>query len=183
MTPFFRLALGALALAAWIGPAAAQEQAGSAQRTRPDAIPEIIEVVPGVMGGMAGVPMAMMRPLAHLEGTLAFLKTELAITAAQAPQWDAFAAALRAAAHTLREQAASAGPGIGMGAGMGMGAPMTGRAALTWPDRLAYTERILAARLDAVRALQDPVKALYAALSEAQKHKADALMVFPMRMF
>jgi hypothetical protein len=112
-----------------------------------------------------------MRPLAHLEGTLAFLKAEIGITEAQTPQWDAFANALRTAAHELQDQA---GPQLGKGMADG-GKP-------SWPDRLARTERVLSARLEAVRSLKGPVSALYAALSDAQKRKADDLMVFPMRM-
>lgn len=38
----------------------------------------------------------MMNPSQHVEGRLAFLKTELKITYTQAPQWNAYADAVRA---------------------------------------------------------------------------------------
>src|SRR5262245_45184860 len=43
----------------------------------------------------------MMNPSQHVEGRLAFLKTELKITDAQAPQWNAYADALRANAQRM----------------------------------------------------------------------------------
>jgi hypothetical protein len=45
--------------------------------------------------------MPMMDPSQHLEGRLAFLKTELKITEAQTPQWTAYADALRANAKRM----------------------------------------------------------------------------------
>ena len=43
-------------------------------------------------------PMMMGGPAKHLEGRIAFLRTELGITDAQMPLFNAFAEALRAAA-------------------------------------------------------------------------------------
>jgi hypothetical protein len=54
----------------------------------------------GAMGGMPimgmmGMMMAMMEMSGHIEGRIAFLKTELKITETQMPQWNAFVEALR----------------------------------------------------------------------------------------
>src|SRR5579885_1399391 len=66
---------------------------------------------PGMMGeGMGGGMMSMMGGMmagnpgmmaGHVEGRLAFLKTELKITEAQAPQWTKFADAMRATADSM----------------------------------------------------------------------------------
>lgn len=53
-----------------------------------------------MMGHCAMMPMMGMGD--HIEGRLAFLKTELRITDAQLPQWNAFADALRAHATQMR---------------------------------------------------------------------------------
>jgi Spy/CpxP family protein refolding chaperone len=45
-----------------------------------------------------------------------------------------------------------------------------------WPDRLAHMERMLSARLDAVKAMEEPVRALYAVLSPEQQKKANELI-------
>lgn len=116
--------------------------------------------------GMAGMPMmgAMAR---HVEGRLAFLKTELKITDAQLPLWNAVADAIRADAK-------------GMGAmsdGM-MGASQ----ATTLPDKLALREKIMTAHLEALRRLKAAVDPLYAALSDEQKKTADELVMGPMGM-
>ncbi|HTR16953.1 MAG TPA: Spy/CpxP family protein refolding chaperone [Acetobacteraceae bacterium] len=104
-------------------------------------------------------------PLEHVEGHIAFLKAELGITDAQLPQWNAFADALRtqsAAALKRREEM------------MKTGMPATP------PDRLARMEQMMSARLDALKAIEGPVRALYTALSPEQQKKADELMCRPM---
>jgi hypothetical protein len=63
----------------------------------------------GAMPGMGGMPMMMgqggMRGMAmmaeHIEGRVAFLKTELKITDAQLPLWNAVADAMRANAKSM----------------------------------------------------------------------------------
>jgi LTXXQ motif family protein len=110
--------------------------------------------------GEMGSQMGMMRP-DHIEGRIAFLKAELDITDAQQPQWNAFADAMRAQAgkmRTMHEQM------------MQRGMPET------WPDRLAHMERMLSVRLDAVQAMEEPVRALYAVLSPEQQKKANELI-------
>jgi hypothetical protein len=132
------------------------------------------------MGGGMGQMMPMMRQMmaqrgmpeacglaaaSHVEGRIAFLKTELAITDAQLPQWNAFADALRANARAVPDQhQAMMGNG---GAG-------------NLPDRLARLEKTLAARLEAAKAIEGPAKGLYGVLTEEQRKQADELMAGPM---
>jgi hypothetical protein len=118
-----------------------------------------------LQGGMRS-SMGMM-PFDHIEGRIAFLKAELAITDEQEPQWNAFANALRTEAKTLQDQHM----------------PMMNQGGSTsWPDRLALHERLLADRLAVLKALEAPVKSLYAVLSEQQRQKADELMGGPVGM-
>jgi len=103
----------------------------------------------------------------HIEGRLAFLKTELKITDAQLPLWNAFAQAMRdnatamqAVPHTL----------------------MRKNNAATLPDKLAARETMLAARPETVRKLKAATDPLYMALDTDQKKTADELMLGPMGM-
>lgn len=101
----------------------------------------------------------------HVEGRIAFLKTELKITDAQQPLWNAVADAIRANAKAT--------------SGMPNGMPMMGSAA-TLPDKLATHERMMTIHLDALRKLKAAVEPLYAALNTDQKKAADELMIGPM---
>jgi hypothetical protein len=59
----------------------------------------------GMMGQQGGMGMGMGMggmPFEHVEGRIAFLKAELKITDAQAPQWNAFAETLRSNAMSHR---------------------------------------------------------------------------------
>src|SRR6516162_4960513 len=116
--------------------------------------------------GMSGMPM-MAAMAGHVEGRLAFLKTELKITDAQLPLWNALADAIRANAK-------------GMGA-MAEGM-MGGTQGATLPDKLATREKMLTARLEALRKLKAAVDPLYASLSDEQKKTADELIMGPMGM-
>jgi len=139
---------------------------------------------PGMPGGMAGggdMPMmgmmrmmmgregmAMMSGMArHVEGRLAFLKTELKITDAQLPLWNAVADAMRANAKTMGDMA---------------GGMMGGSQTTILPDKLAMREKMMAAHLEALRKFKAAVDPLYAALSEEQKKTADELLAGPMGM-
>ncbi len=104
----------------------------------------------------------------HVEGRLAFIKTELKITDAQLAVWNKFADAVRDNAKTM---------GQAMQTGM-TGASQSG----TLPDKLALREKIMAAHLEALRNLTVAVNPLYAALSPEQKKTADELMPGPMGM-
>lgn len=114
----------------------------------------------GMMGdsGMSGMMpmmgmMRMMQGPAHVEGRIAFLKTELKITDAQSKPFADFAAALRQAAVGMR------GNHMGM---MGMS-----NSAL--PQHLEHMEKQLSARLDALRTIKAALTPLYAVLSEEQR--------------
>jgi LTXXQ motif family protein len=120
----------------------------------------------------AGMPMMMgqngMAMMAkHIEGRLAFLKTELKITDAQLPLWNAFA-------HIMRDNAAAmqATPHAMMGMSK----------AATLPDKLAERETMLTLHIEAVRKLKAAADPLYAALNADQKKTADEIMLSPMGM-
>lgn len=105
------------------------------------------------------------RPLPgrHIEGRLAFLRTELKITDAQAPLWDKVAASLRGRA--AKRDAAIA-------------AFRQARSDGTRPDLLTQMDdRIRAgeARIESDRAFLAAFRPLYAALSDDQKTTAEEL--------
>lgn len=108
--------------------------------------------------------MGMMR-FDHIEGRIAFLKAEIGITEAQQQQWTAFADALRAQAGKTQGR---------------HGRMMQGGLPAAWPDRLVLEAQALSARLDAVKAIEGPAQALYAALSPDQQKKANELLSHPM---
>jgi len=136
---------------------------------------------PGMPGGMAGggdMPMmrmmmgrdgmSMMGAMArHVEGRLAFLKTELKLTDTQLPLWNAVADAMRANAKSMGDMA---------------GGMMGGSQTATLPDKLAMREKMMTAHLEALRRFKAAVDPLYAALSDEQKKTADELMIGPMGM-
>lgn len=105
-----------------------------------------------------GGRMGQMMSPEHVEGRIAFLRTELKVTPAQEPLWEAVAEALResagAAEHMMRQ----------------------GAAVQTLPSVLERRERTLSARLEATRRLKAAVEPFYAALDETQKATADKLM-------
>jgi hypothetical protein len=117
-------------------------------------------------GGMMGGGMMGDMPLKHVEGRLAFLKTELKITSAQEPQWARFAHVVRSTA----KNAETAKPPMMQG----------GMKPSTAPDRLGQYEKTLAVRLETVRVLKTAVDPLYASFSDEQKKLADELLMSPM---
>jgi len=100
-------------------------------------------------------------PTRHIEGRIAFLKAELAITDAQLPQWNAFADTLRARAKSMQETMAKL-----MKDGMPTSAPARGQVMV----------QIMTARLDSLKAMVAASDALYAVLSDDQKKVADTLL-------
>jgi hypothetical protein len=113
--------------------------------------------------GMGGISMMA----GHIEGWVAFLKTELKITDAQLPLWNAVADAIRANTKTVG----------GMAEGM-IGGMQTG----TLPEKLAAREKLITAHLEALRKFKAAVDPLYAALGDEQKKTADELLIGPMGM-
>jgi hypothetical protein len=120
------------------------------------------------MMGMMSMMGAGMRPGAeHIEGRLAFLKTELKITDAQAPQWNVFADAVRANAKAMADTHQQV---------MSQGSPKT------LPERLALEQKAMTAHLNALNTTTGALDKLYDALSAEQKKAADEIIVGPMGM-
>lgn len=111
-------------------------------------------------GGMAGFGPR------HIEGQIAFFKAELAITDAQAPQWNAFADALRSQAARMRQGATPATPSTA--------APPTGT--ISAPEQIEQRIAMLANRSEAMQAVLAGMKPLYAVLTDDQKKTADTLL-------
>ena len=114
-------------------------------------------------GGMMpmGMGMAGGRPFQHIEGQIAFYKTELKITDAQEPLWNAFADALRGNAARLQQAAAKA---------------REAKEAVAVPEQMDRRIAMLTVLLDAMQSMEAAAKPLYAALSDDQKKVADELM-------
>jgi hypothetical protein len=109
------------------------------------------------MGGMATID--------RVEGRIAFLRTELKITDAQANTWNAFADALRANAKKLGELRASM-----------MGKPGEAQQPPTMADRLDRQEQWPLARLEGTRAMKAAFTKLNEALSDEQKKTANDIL-------
>ena len=165
-------------LAGLLAPAALAQQRPGAEH-HPGDIPGQGAAMPSIGGmpmmgmmrmmmGRDGMGMPMMAAMTgHVEGRLAFLKTELKITEAQLPLWNTYAEAVRNNAKAMSD----------------MHSGMTGMSqSAKLPDKLAMEEKMMAAHLEALRKMKTAVDPLYAALSDEQKKTADELMSGPMGM-
>jgi LTXXQ motif family protein len=124
------------------------------------------------MMGMMGPGMSGMETIDHVEGRIAFLRTELKITDAQTNVWNAFAEALRANAKKLGDVRTSM-----------MSQPSNGQQQIpTMVDRLASQEQWLLARLEGTRTIKAAFTDLYRALSDDQKKTANELLAPHMGM-
>jgi hypothetical protein len=119
----------------------------------------------GGMMSMKGNMDGMMAPR-YVEGRIAFLKTELKITADQEPLWQAFAEAIRNESRTMADMSKQM---------PGMMAPSS------LPERLERHESMLHAHLDHLRQIRTALQPLYQALDEDQRRTADEL-IMPMAM-
>jgi hypothetical protein len=119
----------------------------------------------GMMGMMGGGP-ASMAMIDRVEGRIAFLRTELKISDAQASPWNAFADALRTNAKKLGEVRTSMMSH--------MGAAQQQPPALT--ERLNLQEQWLIARLEGTRAIKSAFTNLYTVLTEDQRKTASELL-------
>jgi hypothetical protein len=119
------------------------------------------------MMGMMQMMMGQNGMAGHVEGRIAFLKTELKITDAQQPFWNDVADVIRANGKAMF--------------GMSNGMPMM-RSATTLPDKLAMHEKMMAAHLEGLRKFKAAVDPLYAAFNADQKKTADELMIGPVGM-
>jgi hypothetical protein len=103
----------------------------------------------------------------HIEGRLAFLKTELKITQAQLPLWDAFAAAARANAAQENELIALEN------------SAMNTDNTPSLPQQLEAHEKHLATHLKMLKRITAALLPLYASFSDEQKKTAEALVNGP----
>lgn len=103
----------------------------------------------------------------HMEGTLAFLKAELKISAPQSAAWDAFAVAF-----------ASARPDShgGKKHKEGKHGESKDNDAGSLTDRMAHHEHMMEMHLSQMKKLHATIGALYATLGEHEKHLADELI-------
>lgn len=127
---------------------------------------------PGMMGMMMGPRGGAMGPdsLRHFEridAHLAYVRAVLRVTDAQAPQWNAFADAARAAAERLRQAYAQA--------------IQAAQQPTTAPAQLERRIALLSAQVEAMRAFATSAEPLYAALSDEQKRTADDLLAEHLR--
>ena len=115
------------------------------------------------MGKMmrGGQMMPGMMQSDHIEGRIAYMKAELAITDAQLPQWNALAGVMRANAKGMAKM---------MQTGMPTTAPARGDAMV----------QMMSMHVDGMKAMLIPGKALYAVLTDAQKKLADEMTSGPM---
>ena len=128
----------------------------------------------GMMGMMGQGGMTDMMGMAdHVEGRIAFLKTELKITDAQTPQWTAFADVLRANARRMSEMRNTMMQGEMMG---------RGGASTRAPDRLDQMEKMMPTMVESLKATKAALAPLYAVLTDDQKKIADQLIHGPMGM-
>jgi hypothetical protein len=109
-------------------------------------------------GGMGG-----METIDRVEGRIAFLRTELKITDAQGPAWNAFADSLRANAKTLGDLRTSM-------------MSQAGSRSETLVDRLTWQEKWLSARLEGTRAMKSALANLVSSFSDEQNKMADELL-------
>jgi hypothetical protein len=113
----------------------------------------------GVMGMMA---QHMAQHAQHIEGWIAFLRTELKITDAQMPQWNAFADVLRTMARKMQEAMPSM--------------MRQGDTPATLPQRLEQHEKMMAAMVEHLHSIRTALEPLYASFSAEQKKAADSLV-------
>jgi hypothetical protein len=127
-------------------------------------MPAMMEMMRRMMamseGPDAGNP-AGMALFSHIEGQLAYYKTELGITDAQLPQWNAFADAARAAAKTMREpyrRSTQAGAPVPV------------------PEQLDRRMALLSEEIETEKVVGNALKSLYAVLSPDQRKVADEMV-------
>jgi hypothetical protein len=128
----------------------------------------------GMMTNMMPMMTMMQEVMApeHVEGRIAFLRTELGVTDQQLTQWETFADA-------LREMANHAGKSASMMDGAMMSS--NGQTHASLMDRISRQEDVLKGQLQELQHLQAALAPLYASLSDAQKKTADELfMLCPM---
>lgn len=135
----------------------------------------MMKMMMGMMAGGYG-PMGQMMSPEHVEGRIAFLRTELKLTEAQQPLWDKVADALRANARAAKDMMAGMPAGMMMSMSSAAGTPV---------ERIELHEKMLSTRLEGLHRLKAALEPFYASLDDAQKAQADRLlmlMLTPMGM-
>ena len=120
----------------------------------------------GMMSGSPGLMGFGAMMTDHVEGRIAFLKTELKITDAQTPAWNALADTLRASAKRMSEARNTM--------------MQSNAKSMSVVERLDARERILSAALESTRSIKASFTVLNAKLSDEQKKTADELFGVPM---
>lgn len=183
-----RLAFPALALLLAASPVGAEEKhhppAGDSGKAAEAQAPAPTRPGMGMMGqGMMGAgmmsgagPATHLLAPARIEGRVAYLRAELAVTAAQEAGFNALAAALRASEN--QDHAAKPGHGGKMRMGMmSSAAPAAGALA----ERLAHEEHVAAARLETLKSVRVAYETLDKLLTVEQRKAAETLLplLFP----
>lgn len=186
MKPITKSAAALVIATAMIGTAAAQgqpAQQGSWDGSMmgqwgPRGTDDYGNMGPGMMGyvgmgpwmmGQGGSGPAICSAMAgHIEGRLAYIEAELKITTAQEPLWHAYAATARDSGGTMLARCTTM--------------MSQTSSSVSVPNRLDQNEQLMAAQLDAVRAINKTLKPLYSALSDSQKQRADQILWGPMGM-
>ena len=106
----------------------------------------------------------------HNDGTLAFLKAELNIAAAQQSSWDAFATAFRGGEHAGHDMGDDASADDHKGGGMDK------HDMQPLPERMEMHEHMMEARLGEMKRMHGAISTLYSALNGDQKALADELL-------
>lgn len=166
------LALGTAVASA--NPAHHPQPAGQAAATEPGRRPG--------GAGMMGMTCPMMG--GHVEGSLAFIKTELKITDAQGSAWNNFADAYRAFAASKPAMMMQGGGmmsggmtgGESGGMAQGNSAMPQGRSAMSYPDRMKAHMQMMEEHVEAGKKFAPAAEALYASLTAEQKKAADDLL-------
>jgi len=118
---------------------------------------------PGMMGWNGRGTSTCAAMGSHIDGRLAYLKAKLKITDAQEHLWTTYAGAMRDSAKSMVVHCtAMMGP--------------RQAAALSLADRLDQHQQFMAAQLDALGAMNEAPKPLYAVLSDTQKQAAEQLL-------
>lgn len=125
-------------------------------------------------GGMMGMMHCPMMG-GHVEGALAFLKTELKISDAQASAWNDFADAYRDFM-TSRPAAMMRQRGGMMEGAEGSSAEGAQHGSMSYPDRMKAHMQMMQKHVDAGQKLEPAVEDLYAALNREQRKTADELL-------
>lgn len=131
-------------------------------RIQPD-----LDMMSGGMMSMMGRMGTMMDP-SHIEGRIAFLKTELKITEAQQRKWEAFAEVMRGNAQDM------GGMMNDMQTSM---MPTATSGANSLIQRIDGREHTLHSQLEYLEKAKAALLPLYESLDEAQKRAADELLM------